>query len=121
MPKQAKKPEVEIAPLPPREAFFTNMVEVHKDIQKVSFISDKEAKYQGKLLYKYLKLETLMHKLRPIYTKYGFSVSWNNRLEFRPESKAVVVTALCRITHKRGHSEDYSVSMQSLTSSVMHC
>ena len=56
---------------------------------------------------KYAKLAALDRAIRPIYTKHGFSLSFDSD----PEAKENEVHILCYVTHREGHSKTYNVVM----------
>ena len=53
----------------------------------------------------YAKLETIDAAIRPVYTRNGFSLSFNS-----PQTEGDNVTVACTVFHDAGHSRDYSLS-----------
>lgn len=56
---------------------------------------------------KYATYDRLDEVLRPIYTKHGFSLSFNTRASDRPEE----VVVLLKVLHVAGHCESYEIPM----------
>ncbi len=54
----------------------------------------------------YADYAALDRVVRPVYTKYGFSLSFNTG-----ESAAEVVKVICYVSHEDGHTRTYSVDM----------
>jgi hypothetical protein len=54
---------------------------------------------------KYARLEAILAAISPIYTKHGFSLSFN-----QTESLDKQVSITCRLAHAGGHSESYTLS-----------
>lgn len=54
----------------------------------------------GNTKYKYAPYEEIMAQAQPFLTQHGFSVRFNSRIENGR------VIAICRLSHKAGHSED---------------
>jgi hypothetical protein len=54
---------------------------------------------------KYARLETIDAQIRPVYTRHGFSLSFNS-----PQTDDSGVTVSCRASHEAGHSRDYQLS-----------
>ncbi len=59
---------------------------------------NSEIRHNGKLISKYAKYEHIDEIIRPIYTKFGFSISFEN--EIFPDGRAVFYGIL---SHKSGH------------------
>jgi hypothetical protein len=55
---------------------------------------------------KYERFEDIMHIARPLLVKHGFSVS------FRQEVSADRITAICKLSHRAGHSVENSFSVR---------
>lgn len=54
---------------------------------------------------RYAKLEAIDAQIRPIYTKHGFSLSFNS-----PVAAGNDITVSCTVFHSAGHSRDYQLS-----------
>lgn len=54
---------------------------------------------------RYALLETIDRAIRPIYTRHGFSLTFNS-----PVTDAAGVTVACTVFHERGHSKEYQLS-----------
>ena len=54
---------------------------------------------------RYARLETVDRAIRPIYTRHGFSLSFNS-----PLTDSSGVTVSCTVFHEAGHSEKYQLS-----------
>lgn len=72
---------------------------------EVGFInSDLE---NGQTHSKYASYVQMDRALRPVYTKHGFALSFNTEAI----EKADMVRVLCYVTHKAGHTRNYSIDM----------
>lgn len=69
-------------------------------------VANKEVKNGQKLMFKYASYEQLDKQIRPIYLRYGLSVSFNGA-----EAPAGKVRVLARVTHSGGHAEDYQIDL----------
>lgn len=58
---------------------------------------------------KYASYAQMDRALRPVYTKNGFALSFNSK----PSEKENILTVLCYVTHKAGHSREYVIDMPS--------
>jgi len=56
---------------------------------------------------KYASYVQMDRALRPVYTKYGFALSFNTETT----EKADMVRVICYVTHKAGHTRNYSIDM----------
>jgi len=56
---------------------------------------------------KYASYVQMDRALRPVYTKNGFALSFNTE----PTEKADMVRVICYVTHKAGHTRNYSIDM----------
>lgn len=54
---------------------------------------------------KYARLETIDEKIRPIYTKHGFSLSFDGTTQ---ADRSIEVT--CIVSHREGHSRSYKLA-----------
>lgn len=54
---------------------------------------------------KYATLEAVDRAIRPIYTKHGFSLSFNSR-----EGKEGMITILCDCMHRGGYAKEYELT-----------
>ena len=54
---------------------------------------------------RYSRLETIDAAIRPVYTKHGFSLSFNN-----PATEKGSITITCRVRHDAGHQEDFQLA-----------
>lgn len=65
-------------------------------------VAQTEIKNRGK----YERFEDIMHIARPLLVKHGFSVS------FRQETSGDRITAICKLSHRAGHSVENSFSVR---------
>lgn len=56
---------------------------------------------------RYATYEALDRALRPVYTKYGFALSFNTEDAPQPD----MMRLLCLVAHKGGHSREYRIDM----------
>ena len=56
---------------------------------------------------KYASYVQMDRALRPVYTKHGFALSFNTEATDKPD----MVRVLCYVTHKAGHTRNYSIDM----------
>lgn len=52
---------------------------------------------------RYARLETIDKKIRPVYTRHGFSLSFNS------EAEGDSITVTCSVLHRSGHAKQYSL------------
>lgn len=58
---------------------------------------------------KYASYAQMDRALRPVYTKHGFALSFNSK----QSEKENMLTVLCYVTHKAGHTREYVIDMPS--------
>ena len=83
--------------------FNTAMSELQPLLPTV--IKNSEIRHNDKLIAKYAKYEDIDAIIKPIYTRFGFSVSFEN--EFLPDGKTIFYGIL---SHKSGHSRRVGVN-----------
>lgn len=66
---------------------------------------NKEVKNNGKVIYKYAPLDTIVSTVRPILAKYNLAYT------VTVEQTVEAITATCKITHSQGHSETSSFAV----------
>src|SRR6185369_5002580 len=81
-------------------AFNLAMKDAQQEMRPV--IRDRKNPSTGSM---YAQLETVDALIRPIYTRHGFSLSFNSGAPVKPGNLRV----LCKVMHERGHSKDYEL------------
>lgn len=85
-----------------RMEFDAAMSEAQAEMVRVAPDSDNPQTHS-----RYASYAALDRKIRPIYTKYGFGLSFNTV----PTDKVEWVRVTCRVSHKSGWGQDYAVDM----------
>lgn len=79
------------------QAFAEAMNEVQQEIRPIAADGNNPQTHS-----KYATYNALDKKLRPIYTKHGFSLSFDTG-----EAPDLMVAVLCHVSHKGGHTRTY--------------
>lgn len=81
-----------------KEAFDRDMALCQADLPIIE--KTKEAKDEGKLLYKYAPIDEIIRQCGPVIAKHGFSYS------FKTINTPALVKVIVIVKHKGGHSEE---------------
>lgn len=81
-----------------KEAYNRDMAEFQSDCPTIQ--KTKEVISNGRLLYKYAPIESIVQQVQPFLRQYGFSFSTSMEL------KENTVRVVCKVTHREGHSEE---------------
>lgn len=81
-----------------KQAFSSALAEVQAAMPRVTAMKSVESK--GAIMYTYAPFEDIMRQVQPVLAAHGFTV------RFDQELADTTITAICRLTHSEGHTEE---------------
>lgn len=87
-----------------RQAFYQDLSAAQSEMRTIGVDKDNSQTRS-----KYASYDTIYRKLKPIYTKHHFALTFNTE----ESGKDGTVKIICEVTHNAGHIKEYSIEMPS--------